>query len=404
MIELTSIKSLNDILECSLTHNDNENKTFSSIISYNKNIIKGLSDYDIITRREVVNFLNKYKVIEITEDYNGTFSELLKKYNNDTSQKSFLIDIILIGGGSSPGFPEDPSLDPGYDDQYAPIYFSTEGRYTGECKMIKNFRINLDTPIKIKIGKGGASDENIFEDYVKKSEIYYNKTYSTLSYRPGTDTCFNQFCAVGGSEKNKNLIYHTQLVEKSDLDSYTGVGSKFLLPQLENNFNYLPHNLNKVCFCGSEIIKATKSTPGIRDSGIYELDTVIDDTTDYKYNFFSHPELWSEDIRKEYKELDQSNIYDYSAGKIGENRVISNDYYLANIFFEWQDREWRRYAFPKISGKDCPVLGGIGNIGLCISGVGGSTLNEYNSAQFQYYVYRSRIGAGGPGACYIYIH
>lgn len=399
MTNITNIDSLNTILEKSAKNSKNENKTLSSTISYNKDIVNKIEDDHITTKREVLSLLNSYQVIEVSEDFQGTFSELLKKYNINLDQDNYLIDIVLVGGGSSPTFPTDPTSDFGAPDSNAEsfLWVSTEGRYSGECKMIKNYIINSSTPIQIKIGTGGASSELIYDDYCDNTLV---DQYKTLKYRPGTDTQFNQFFALGGNEENKTSVYHIQKPESSDLDSYTGAGSQTFLSQMENNFNYLPHNFNKVGMCKSDIVGYYKTGEK------YHLETVVDDN--YKQNFSLHPMLWTENEKKEYENLSQKPILSNKKWHLGKRDIISTPIYLANIYYEHAKYDggmhWFRCAFPKISGKDCTSLGGIGNIGLLIDAVVGCS-TEYIGASIDidYYCYRSRIGAGGPGGCYIYI-
>ena len=405
MTNITNIDSLNMILKKSAKNSENENKTLSSTISYNKDIINKIEDDHITTKREVLSLLNSYQVIEVSENFQGTFSELLKKYNINLNQDNYLIDIVLVGGGSSPAFPGDPSYHFGSTtyDAKSFLWFSTEGRYSGECKMIKNYIINSETPTQIKIGIGGASDNLEFDGYyhMGKGTAEMNEKYKPLQYRPGTDTQFNQFFACGGKKENATSVYHNQKSKSSDLDSYTGVGSQIFLPQMENNFNYLPHNFNKVGMCKSNIVSYYNT------NGKCHLETVVDD--DYKQNFSLHPMLWTENEKKEYKELSQkpqsANLDFY----LGSERIISTRTYLANIFHEYsrlsgEGKCWQRCAFPKISGKDCTSLGGIGNIGLYIEAVGGCYRETRDGPTFwDLYCYRSRIGAGGPGGCYIYI-
>ena len=265
--------------------------------------------------------------------------------------------------------------------------------------MIKNYIINSETPTQIKIGIGGASDNLTYDDYYSTGgnwNVKMNEEYKPLQYRPGTDTQFNQFLALGGKKENATSVYHNQKPKSSDLDSYTGVGSQIFLPQMENNFNYLPHNFNKVGMCKSDIVRYYKTYEK------YYLETVVDDN--YKQNFSLHPMLWTENEKKEYEEL---NLEEESANNIfylGSKRIISTPTYLANIYYEHSNRHWHRCAFPKISGKDCTCLGGIGNIGLYIEATGGCYAETRDGPVFwDHYCYRSRIGAGGPGGCYIYI-
>lgn len=401
MTNITNIDSLNTILEKSAKNSENENKTLSSTISYNKDIINKIEDDHITTKREVLSLLNSYQVIEVSENFQGTFSELLKKYNINLNQDNYLIDIVLVGGGSSPAFPTDPTCDLGNIYSADPsISVSTEGRYSGECKMIKNYIINSETPTQIKIGTGGASDNLTYDNYYSLGlhMIKMDEKYKPLQYRPGTDTQFNQFFACGGKKENAKSVYHNQKFMSSDLDSYTGVGSQIFLPQMENNFNYLPHNFNKVGMCKSNIIKYNKT-----DSK-YQLETVVDD--DYTQNFSLHPMLWTENEKKEYKELNQEPQNASLSTYLGSQKIISTHTYLANIYYNHESSKWYRRAFPKISGKDCTSLGGIGNIGLYIEAIGGCYKQGSGSAErmiVELYCYRSRIGAGGPGGCYIYI-
>ena len=400
MTNITNIDSLNTILEKSAKNSENENKTLSSTISYNKDIVNKIEDDHITTKREVLSLLNSYQVIEVSEDFQGTFSELLKKYNINLDQDNYLIDIVLVGGGSSPAFPTDPTYYFGSDeyDAESSLWVSTKGRYSGECKMIKNYIINSETPTQIKIGIGGASDNLTYDDYyyTGQGSGKMDEKYKPLQYRPGTDTQFNQFFAFGGKEENAKSVYHNQKPKSSDLDSYTGVGSQIFLPQMENNFNYLPHNFNKVGMCKSDIVGYYKTNEKCH------LETVVDDN--YKQNFSLHPMLWTEDEKKEYEELSQKEQSANNIFYLGSKNIISTRTYLADIYYEHSNRYWWRCAFPKISGKDCTSLGGIGNIGLYIEATGGCHAETRDGPIFwDYYCYRSRIGAGGPGGCYIYI-
>lgn len=420
------ISDLNNFID--LSNNDTISNT---ILTTNKD--QNFYDRNLIPTVENALLLkNKYEVIEVKEDYQGTLEQLIKMKGKKIPETVPFILVYLVGGGSGGGWVEYPDL-PMFDtfkeengghgivDEVNYGYNQGSGLYGSGYKSIPTKKwinnINLKTNINISIGESGKSlKNNTFYSKSATDYLAFEEAMEANFYKPnsGKPTIFkvngSEFlrsfgggCEYEGdniTEEQKNNILKEQMINILDCKKYISgiyqlnhdldiqinpfIESISKTNKLFNYFilhNYLPVSIQLPFtsrifqWHGSSLTnRPWGSTMFYTDINYVNIDIYNNYLNNIKDNFSKRPGINEEDY---YKDI----INDY-----GLHYYINRNVGHANsVFFDGLDVTY--FGSPGLSGSIATYRD--------INRVTNQDSHPYN---FQ----RGYCGKGGDGVCYIY--
>ena len=292
-----------------------------------------------------------------------------------TNVENILMDIFLVGGGSSGSCCKDVK-------KGIPI--------TGECKYFKNILINLDADLSIEIGQGGKgvpggfmnSNEDIFIN--GGTATIFNKTWIAMGgYRDEDGICTGGYgSTTPKSYKSKTSGYFDKYGEFIE-EMGSGQARCYNCLGLEKTFIPLTNQI--VCSKGTHYNLDLK----------YFEDKVDDTHPTYNY---------------EYSMIPQSSYnFDDSQSFLKEFSFREKSIFRPGT--KWEYSLVEKYSISIPEGKDALYYGGSGSSTVYSpneeksKGDGGLVASYVANAypDFKNKYYRGDIGAGGQGICVLYI-
>lgn len=359
---------------------------------------------NLIPSVESVVFLkNKYEVLEVTEDYQGTLENLMKMKGKKVPKTLPFINVLLVGGGSSGGWAEMNN------DSTAMSLFS--GTMAGETKLKTIRNIKLNDNIEIKIGKGGESipeyllfhydnweDIQISANEGHSSYFYYNQNEIISNggkyvLNPNTneiDDVNSHNGIFSFKQKNTLPIIDT---DTSWVDNYSLDISNFILKNgyyislLNNQFYYIPHSFQKLGGVYYDLFlsidgnsqrgQRTGQFLSIGENCDILLKVFLDNIKEQKNNAYKMkmPDWYNnrDPIVSEYGIVGHGSL----------RGAYAIDEPFRAVFFSGLDS--KNYGTPGLPGDYTKMAFYTSD-------------NEYN----QFFQHRGYCGKGGDGVCYIY--
>lgn len=381
-----------------ITNNGNQNFNNSKIIPSMKNCLL---------------LKNKYEVLEVSKNFKGSLESLIKLKNKKIPSTIPVLNILMIGGGSSGGW-----------NRVNNEHFLSAS-IGGEIKFAQIYNIDLKDNINITIGKGGESkssqQSNLYDTSDSEKDISYGSN-------PGGDTIIE-------------IIKKDVLTEK-----LTAFGGQFEKEEITDSTN----NLSKIVYTPfSDNMLYSKYYELFKEVGEYHHNPTILDKNDSQFLFetdtpnsaYKHLKDFLIDKIQKQKFIFNTNnhnlinygglcldIYNQLYYQASNNKTYyKNQIYMSNNYSSYESRQLKDFIselknnFEKIPTK----YDTINDYGAYLGKTGSSHIHKllffkgYNGVRYgepgmpgdfynisrgdKYHFWHvGQSGAGADGACLIY--